>query len=327
MRKILVLLVVIISSITAYSQYSVFTVFSENGDQFTLFVDGQQINATPQSRVANLENSNQTAMLKIVFADSGIPTLQKNVMLKSVDNEFQKIIFKITQNRKGKYKLRMNSVEVFRAPVERYSEAAPTNRPPVQEQPAPSGTVVTTENVTTSVSVSGNGNHPAGTGESASVSMNVGVGDENVHFSMNVNEGNTSNTTTYTETTTTTTTSTYVGEPVHVQQEVVYVEEPQYYGRCPYPTTEAEFGKIKSHIDSKTFEDSKLTTAKDIAKNKCLTASQISRIMNLFTYEDSKVEFAAFVYEYAFDPDNYYEVYDAFEFELSIDELKERLGL
>jgi len=324
MKKVLLLISIVFLSIAGFSQYSVFTVFSENGEQFILFVDGQQINNVPQSRVADLENSNQMAMLKIVFADNGIPTLQKNVMLKSVDNEFQKIVFKITQNKKGAYKLRMNSVEVFRAPAEHYIEAAPLNSPPSNEA---LGTVVTTENVTTSVSVSGN-NYPSANSESASVSMNLGVGGENVNFSMNVSEGNTSNTatttTTYTETTTTTT---IIEEPVYVHEEVVYVEEPQYTGRCPYPTSEAEFSKIKAHISSKSFEDSKLTTAKDIAKNKCLTASQISRIMGLFTFEDSRIEFAAFVYEYAFDPDNYYEVYDAFEFELSIDELKERLGL
>jgi hypothetical protein len=45
--------------------------------------------------------------------------------------------------------------------------------------------------------------------------------------------------------------------------------------------------------------------------------------MQLFTYEDSKLEFAKYAYDYTYDIDNYFMVNDAFEFETSIDELNE----
>ena len=46
--------------------------------------------------------------------------------------------------------------------------------------------------------------------------------------------------------------------------------------------------------------------------------------MKLFSHESTRLEFAVFAYDYAYDKDNYYKVYKAFEFEMSIDELKEK---
>jgi hypothetical protein len=47
----------------------------------------------------------------------------------------------------------------------------------------------------------------------------------------------------------------------------------------------------------------------------------------MFDFEDTRLDFAKFAWEYVYDKDNYYLVNDAFEFELTIDELNEFLEL
>jgi hypothetical protein len=120
----------------------------------------------------------------------------------------------------------------------------------------------------------------------------------------------------------TTTTTTTTSGAVPVQQQPTYVL-PGYSGPygCPYPMSPQEFGQAKGSIASKSFEDSKMTIAKQICTRKCLLTSQVKEIMLLFTFENNRLDFAKFAYAYTFDTGNYYLVNDAFTFETSIDEL------
>jgi hypothetical protein len=47
--------------------------------------------------------------------------------------------------------------------------------------------------------------------------------------------------------------------------------------------------------------------------------------MKVFDFEETRLDFAKKSYSYVFDPNAYYKVNDAFEFELSIEELDEYL--
>jgi hypothetical protein len=87
-----------------------------------------------------------------------------------------------------------------------------------------------------------------------------------------------------------------------------------------------DFEETKSSVKSKTFSDSKLTMAKQIAKNECLKAEQIKEIMMLFDYEDTRLEFAKYAYDYVFNPRKYYKVNDAFDYEMTIEELNEYIN-
>ncbi len=82
-----------------------------------------------------------------------------------------------------------------------------------------------------------------------------------------------------------------------------------------------DFDQAKASISSKNFEDSKLTIAKQIIQGNCLLSSQVREMLELFSFEDTRLNFAKFAYAYTLDLGNYYKVNDAFKFELSIDEL------
>ena len=59
--------------------------------------------------------------------------------------------------------------------------------------------------------------------------------------------------------------------------------------------------------------NSKMTHARQIIKNKCMTPQQVKELMELFTYEETKLDFAMFACDQTYDQDNYYIVNDAFD--------------
>lgn len=86
---------------------------------------------------------------------------------------------------------------------------------------------------------------------------------------------------------------------------------------------DADFNAASESVKAKSFSDSKMTLAKQITKNNCLSAQQVKSIMKLFDFEDDRLEYAKFAYDYTYDVNNYYQVNDAFEFESSIEELEQ----
>ncbi len=57
-----------------------------------------------------------------------------------------------------------------------------------------------------------------------------------------------------------------------------------------------------------------------------MSAAQVKDIMDLFTFEGSKLDYAKYAYEFCWEKNNYYMVNDAFEFESSISELDEYIS-
>lgn len=146
---------------------------------------------------------------------------------------------------------------------------------------------------------------------------------------VNINDpymnGSSTSTTTYSTTTTTTTTG---GMTTGTSTTDYYMSG--YNGprrmQWIHNGRNVDFASAKTSISSKSFEDSKLTTAKQVANSNCLTADQVKQIMKLFSFEDSRLDFAKYAYTHTFDVGNYFKVNDAFQFESSIDELNDAIG-
>lgn len=81
------------------------------------------------------------------------------------------------------------------------------------------------------------------------------------------------------------------------------------------------FQALKSSIENKNFENSKLLIARQAATSNYFTSQQIFELTCLFTYESTKLEFAKFAYAHTIDKQNYYLVNNAFGFESSIMDL------
>jgi hypothetical protein len=79
---------------------------------------------------------------------------------------------------------------------------------------------------------------------------------------------------------------------------------------CYYPASDADFTKMKTSIESKTYQDVMMSTAKQATKNNCLSVAQIGEIMKVFMMDDSKLEYAKYAYDYCTEKNNYYQLAD-----------------
>lgn len=166
--------------------------------------------------------------------------------------------------------------------------------------------------------------------DNISLTMNVNINDsenlEESNIGVNSNQSQTfTSSTTITSNGVNTTSNTSNNNDFNTEDQTVLTQNTFSNNDCTSPMDEGEYTSAKTSIKSKSFEDSKFTLAKQIAKANCLSSRQIKEIMQIFDFEDTKLEFAKYAYDYAFDKNNYYKINDAFEFELTIDELNEFL--
>jgi hypothetical protein len=94
---------------------------------------------------------------------------------------------------------------------------------------------------------------------------------------------------------------------------------------CSTEMSSSDFAEAKKSIESKGFEDTKLSTAKQIVKNNCLNTNQIKEIAETFGFEKTKLDFVKLAYDKAVDKNNYFKLGDIFGFSSSVDELNEFL--
>lgn len=90
----------------------------------------------------------------------------------------------------------------------------------------------------------------------------------------------------------------------------------------PCPISINELNDILSALKKESFNNTRLTIAKNILRSKaCFTALQIREIVKVFDFENARLEIAKYAYDYCVDKNNYYTVADALQFESSKEEL------
>lgn len=124
------------------------------------------------------------------------------------------------------------------------------------------------------------------------------------------------------ETITTTTTSVGMNTESEVQNDsVVYVSG--YNGKTGCIPPLSDVNAIKNVVEEENFSDKKIMIAKQALKGKCMSVQNIITISESFDFEDKKLEFAKFAYDYTYDVDNFYQVNKIFDFSSSKEELNE----
>lgn len=329
--------------------------FTDDGAKFTLVVDGEVKNDAPATRVVATGIRNETPMVIIRFEDGGIPQLRKSGYF-PLGMEYTVMV---TTNKKGERVLRPTG-EAALGTAAKAEPAKPKPTEFVEDVPVvvvPATTTVITpasttgvtqtttvggvDQVTTVVVVEEEGFDSPNGGENVNISMGVnGVGfNMNVKVDdggMNMNTGTTGTTSTSRTTTRTTTTTTTTATPVPVPTTPAPtpVKEPEVYRMpgysgpigCGMPMSSTEFNDAKKSVESKSFEDTRMTMAKQIARDRCFSADQVKNMLGAFSFEDTRLEFAKFAYDRTHDIGNYYKVNDAFTFESSIEELTKYIG-
>lgn len=329
MKKTLLFTCMLLLTVAAFAQTNNMVLFSEGGERFTAVLNGLRMNDAPVTNLKITDLNQPAYKLKVLFEDRALGELDKNIYFQ--DQFGSEVVFSIRKNRKGLYKVSYQS----ETPIAQAPPAPPTQRVIVFGAPAPAPVTVIEETVTTTTDVGGMNMNvnmqtndavvvqehttttTTGSPTGESINMNVGIDGFGMNVNVNTNDGMGSSTTT--TTTTTTTTSSSVGMPV---QDVIVVEEP---APCP-ALGPGEFSDACSSIRAKSFSDSKMTLAKQIIRSHCVTSVQVRDMIELFSFEDDRLEFAKFAYDYTIDPEHYYKVNDAFTFESTIEDLDEYLN-
>ncbi|MDA3820048.1 MAG: DUF4476 domain-containing protein [Candidatus Delongbacteria bacterium] len=338
MKKTIYLMLALLGTNLVMAQKTNLTIFHEEGEAFTLYLNGMKKNDSPKANVKVEGLKADAYKAKIAFNNKSMKSFTKPLWFEEPGYAYT---FRIHQKNNGKMTLRLVSQTAIEQTEDEPQISEQKYEDPQQTNHSTEGTnMQETTTITHSTTTHAGHGHET-SDDTESVGVNMKVNESGMDVSMNDNgeqmnmtvdfELDDAHTETTTSTTTTTTTTvTHEGggvEEAIVEQETAQqTATPQYEsGGCHTPMSSMDFEEAKQSIESKDFEDSKLKIAKRIAKSDCLTSSQVKTIMALFDFEDSRLEFSKFAYEYVYDPHKYYIVNDAFEFEMSIDELDEYL--
>jgi len=292
MRKTFLLTLALFCITALRAQTSNLIFFSENGERFSVILNGMLQNDQPETNIKVTDLPAPSYKVKILFADPRLKEFNKTVYL----NPGTETTYAVKFIRKKGYTLRlMNTYPVVNEPEIIPGQMVVGYQPQgVSPNMGSATTIVNNTTINNNVSISANGK-----GNNVNVvNSNEGAGSQQAGSLTGLNNG----------------------LPNNNQVPYVLHDYNGVYG-CPRPMSPGDFQSAKGSISSKNFEDSKLTIAKQIIQSNCLLSSQVKEIMLLFTFEDSRLDFAKFAYAYTLDLGNYYKVNDAFTFESSIDDL------
>jgi hypothetical protein len=83
----------------------------------------------------------------------------------------------------------------------------------------------------------------------------------------------------------------------------------------------ASFDQLKKSIANESFDNTRTTVAKQYISVNYFNSSQVKQLVELFSFENSRLEIAKYAYDYTVDKGNYFMVNDAFSFSTSKDSL------
>ncbi len=302
------ILLFLVCELTVCAQTSNLVIFSDEGLTFTVYVNGQQINASPQSNVKKSGITGEGVKVRIVFAKT-TPELSKYVML----TQNEETTLSIVKNKKGEYTFRM----VSSAPI------SSNNHPVIIERNAPtvvssnSGNTNTTTTIQTTTVNQGNMN--TGMTMNSNVGMPVVNANISVNINANIQDPTLNSTTTTTTTTTSSSNSSYNGNNSNNGGN----SDNGYWESCELGN--GDYESACNSIRSKSFSDAKMIIAKQVLKSNCVNTSQVKGMAQLFDFEEDKLTFVKFAYDYTLDKNNYYKINDVFTYEITIEELNKYL--
>ncbi len=358
MKKLIILSMIVVSSIAVVfgQKPNNLVIFNQDGNKFWVILNGVKQNEQAETNVKVLGLIQPSYDVKIIFEVKTIPEISQKVYLmwegeQKAGYEFN---YAVTNTKKG-YKLRGNSAAPYTSDAPGSGQVAYTY---TTGNPMPYGVTGTSTTISTTTTV-GNGNTSTntttGTGTTENVNVNVGVGStgtgvstttttgtgtgENVNVNMNVNgldmnvNVNANTTGTNTNVNSSTTTTTITGTTGYQNNTSTNTTSDHYvmpgYGGpmgCPWPMSAQDFESAKSSIKAKSFDDSRLTIAKQIIGSNCLLCTQVKELMLLMSFEQTRLDLAKFSHGRTYDQGNYYKLNDAFTFEASIDELNDHIN-
>jgi hypothetical protein len=315
MKKIFSSFVALVASLALQAQPIIgsnLTVFSEDGNRFFLILNGERQNTDAQTNIRVEDLTQGWYNCKIIFEDKTLGEVSKNnLIVRDADNVPQEVVYKIRRDKNnGKMSLRFFSSEPVRP------DFIPPSNVPVYHFGQPNNTIV----VNTPVPIQQTVVQTTTTNMNTGANVNVNVGGMGMNVQINDPLFNESVTTT-----TTTTTTATPSRPAPARPPGQPAPRPNLLGDCAYEyqMSNADFNAALNTIRNTSFDETKLSTAKQIVSANCVTSDQVVAICNLFGFEASKLDFAKYAYDHTIDRRNYFKVNNVFGFSSSKEELSE----
>lgn len=85
--------------------------------------------------------------------------------------------------------------------------------------------------------------------------------------------------------------------------------------------SETTFTQLLESLRKEAFESTRLTLAKQTVEKNYFTTSQVKRMVQLFAFENNKLDMAKYMYRLTVDRENYFQLYDVFSFSSSKEDL------
>ena len=150
------------------------------------------------------------------------------------------------------------------------------------------------------------------TTQTAGVNVGVGVNVGGVSMGISINDGMSNGVVSQTTTTTN-----------HSNNVIIEHNEPIRGCGGPSCMTAGNFNAAMATIKGQNFEKARLQTAKQVITANFLTVDQIIKIANTFNFEDNKLKFSKYAYDFCIEPRNYSKLNRIFSFSSNVDELSD----
>lgn len=341
MKKIFFSVFTLLIAISSFAQMptSNLTIFSENGEKFFLVLNAERMNDEAQTNI-RIEDLDQAYYnCRIIFENKTFGEVTKNMMpVRDFNNVVQDVTYKIKVDKVKK----KGTLKFFSAQPVMPDFIAPSNmavyhfgNPRIADIAPPVSINVNVDNNNT-------------------VRQNTRVGDDNVQFNMGISDRGVG-----VDVKANTVRGGGRGRSTTIIEDDEFVDNPVYYdnnsgksgrgrsnprnnprnnpprnnnynnnnnfGDCAYSSSmnTQDFREALQTIKNTSFDDTKVTTAKEIISSNCLYADQVAQICKLFSFENNKLEFAKFAFDHTIDRNNYFKVNNVFSFDGSKQELSE----
>lgn len=319
------------------AQKSNLVIFSENEERFQVFVNGLIQNQQPSTHVQVSGLNPATYRVKVKFTDASLGQVTKNMLI-DPGQDYSVVVRKKKNTAVGGYFKEVGKAVDTSLGNESDSEEDPNEvyvmRLVSMAPSADQGNSGQGNSGNGSMGFSGNpaGQQPAQNsqnaqqnnsgGNSGSVGFNMSINATENGFNMNMNAndgmgGGNSNINMNTNTQSTQSTSSSWDN----SGSGAVTTSPTSTTRCANVMSGASFSAAVKSIENQGFDESKLKVARQAISANCMSVAQIAQVMDMFDFEETKLNFAKYAYTYATDPQNYFQLNDHFSFSTSVDAL------
>jgi hypothetical protein len=94
---------------------------------------------------------------------------------------------------------------------------------------------------------------------------------------------------------------------------------------CANALSSAQFSNLKEEIKEITFEENRMKIAKKLTKDVCMSKSQIKEITQIFSFENTRIEYLKYAYSFCYDKQDYYQLGSVLNFSNTKEELNDFL--